>query len=616
LNRRPKRAKLSGMKGLIAALAAVLVAASGGAGKAHAAATQHIWLHYDYMVMPDGQSLAPDPRSIELVVDAFAAHGIDLNIDPHHTALPYHALLDFYGSVDFNDPNCARSGFTPADVVSFADLKAQYFHPTANHDWHYVIFGDLDRCSSPESGESFIGGSEFVVTLGVFRRAGIPITPDREGGTFMHELGHNLGLWHGGARSRGYDDFAHNWKSNYLSVMNYRFQFGIPTASGPKLDYSEEALPTLDESHLDETRGIGATLPSDRTDITSWTYPVSCSTCPLAGTGPASGPIDWNGDGILEPDVAVDLDWPFNTVECGDPPMPGCSLSFYFEPEQGFDDWAWIHAYLAGTVNPGPKTFEHENAASEPIVSAVSPADGPHAGGNTVVVHGAHFEKTTQVTFGDNDAASFTVLNDGALSVVVPPGEGTVDVAVRAGDNPSPRVTDDQYTYLPPPAVSSLSPVSGFAGTPVTISGSNLSTATGVSFGSTPATSFTVVDDRTIRAVAPVGSDTVSVTVTGPGGTSADSPLDLFTYGPTVTSLSPASGLPGTLVTIHGSSFTGAGELCFGQTCLAAGWTVVDDNTITVPVPFSPFEGSTVDVTVATPAGTSPTAPGDLFTLL
>jgi hypothetical protein len=43
---------------------------------------------------------------------------------------------------------------------------------------------------------------------------------------------------------------------------------------------------------------------------------------------------------------------------------------------------------------------------------------------------------------------------------------------------------------------------------------------------------------------------------------------------------------------------------------------LIDDNTLTVTVPPTPLEGSTVDVTVTTPAGTSPTGPTDLFTLL
>ena len=83
-----------------------------------------------------------------------------------------------------------------------------------------------------------------------------------------------------------------------------------------------------------------------------------------------------------------------------------------------------------------------------------------------------------------------------------------------------------------------------------------------------------------------------------------------------ITSISPNSGLPGTLITIHGTSLTGTDEICFGQTCLAAGWTLIDDNTLTVTVPPTALEGSTVDVTVTTPASTSPTGPADLFTLL
>jgi hypothetical protein len=189
-------------------------------------------------------------------------------------------------------------------------------------------------------------------------------------------------------------------------------------------------------------------------------------------------------------------------------------------------------------------------------------------------------------------------------------------VTVAAGDNPSPSVSSDQYSYLPPPVVSAVTPASGLPGALVTVTGSNLSGADTVRFGATPATSFTVVNDQTLTAAAPVGADTVDVTVTGPGGTSAISPTDTFSYTPTITSISPSSGLPGTLVTIHGTSLIDTDEICFGQTCLPAGWTLIDDNTLTVTVPPTPLEGSTVDVTVTTPAGTSPTGPTDLFTLL
>ena len=206
-----------------ACVAAALLASS---RSARADSVQHMWLHYDYMVAPGGESFAPDPGSIRLVVDAFAAHGIELHVDEQHTALPYHALLDLGGSVNLNDPECALQGLGAGDVVSFAGLKAQYFHPTANHEWHYAIFGDLSACSG-ETGVATLAGDDLAVTLGARRRDGLPITPYVEGGMLMHELGHNLGLLHGGATD------LQNWKANYLSVMNYRFEYGIPYASTP-----------------------------------------------------------------------------------------------------------------------------------------------------------------------------------------------------------------------------------------------------------------------------------------------------------------------------------------------------------------------------------------------
>jgi hypothetical protein len=185
------------------------------------------------------------------------------------------------------------------------------------------------------------------------------------------------------------------------------------------------------------------------------------------------------------------------------------------------------------------------------------------------------------------------------------------------------------FVYAAQPAVQAISPTSGSTagGMTVTIDvdGSAFQNGvTGVFFGSTPAASFTQpiisFPNFTLTAVSPPGTGTVDVAITNPGGTSATTTADLYTYRapPSVTSLSPTSGLPGALVTIHGNNFTGATQVCFGQTCTSAANppVVLDDNTITANVPSSPFEGSTVDVTVTTPAGTSPTSPSDLFTLL
>jgi hypothetical protein len=78
-----------------------------------------------------------------------------------------------------------------------------------------------------------------------------------------------------------------------------------------------------------------------------------------------------------------------------------------------------------------------------------------------------------------------------------------------------------------------------------------------VKFGATNAASFTVNSPTSITATSPAGSGTVHITVTTPGGTSATSGTDQFTYvaAPTVTLISPTSGpaAGGTIVMITGT---------------------------------------------------------------
>ncbi len=148
---------------------------------------------------------------------------------------------------------------------------------------------------------------------------------------------------------------------------------------------------------------------------------------------------------------------------------------------------------------------------------------------------------------------------------------------------------------------TSISPQSGVVsgGTAVPITGTAFTRANGVDFGMVPATAFTVNSDSQITAVAPAGPiGTVDVTVTTGGGTSPTSPADQFTY--------QAAGVPeihrrqpdrvqyagGEVVTVTGSSFTGATEVRLDRTINgkpfnlpATSFTVIDDNTIAVVTP-------------------------------
>ena len=83
------------------------------------------------------------------------------------------------------------------------------------------------------------------------------------------------------------------------------------------------------------------------------------------------------------------------------------------------------------------------------------------------------------------------------------------------------------------PTITSVTPSTGSirGGTSVALVGTGFTGATAVKFGAKNATSFNVVDDTHLTAVAPVAAaGQVDITVTNPTGTSVAGAGDKFTY--------------------------------------------------------------------------------------
>ena len=193
--------------------------------------------------------------------------------------------------------------------------------------FHYALFAHAlgyASLSDPlvprrTSGIADSSGGDLLVTLGLWdQQTGTPFV---QGSTLLHELGHNLGLKHGGVVPSG--ALEPNCKANYLSIMNYLFQVrGLLTLDGvPTIDLSRQQLPSLTESALVETTGLGATTPY----LTSWYAPAStsfiasalhvtpatrrCDGTPVAATDPtyvridgdprSGAGLDWNADGRI-----------------------------------------------------------------------------------------------------------------------------------------------------------------------------------------------------------------------------------------------------------------------------------------------------------------------------
>jgi hypothetical protein len=262
-------------------------------------------------------------------------------------------------------------------------------------------------------------------------------------------------------------------------------------------------------------------------------------------------------------------------------------------------------------------------AASAPVVGGVTASSGDAAGGSVVTVTGSGFTGATAVSFGTTPATDFTVLSDNALTAVVPAGAaGTVDVTVTTYAGTSATGSADHFTYTasPVPSITSMSASTATTagGTRVVLTGSGFTDASGVWFGTVAATDFTVLSDTSLVVTAPPqAAGTVDVTVSAYGGTSALVSADRFSYtaasAPAVTAVSPSSGSTAgtTTVTITGSHFTAATGVLFGGVA-ATSFTVNSDTQITAVAP--PQGAGTVDVTVATPSGTSAVVSADHFT--
>jgi alpha-tubulin suppressor-like RCC1 family protein len=217
----------------------------------------------------------------------------------------------------------------------------------------------------------------------------------------------------------------------------------------------------------------------------------------------------------------------------------------------------------------------------------------------------------TVMTWGED---KFGELGDGSA------GEASdVPVAVAALSEASGIAAggDHDLAYSEPiPTVTAVSPKTGSSegGTPVTITGTNLEGATSVHFGANSAITFTVDSPTSITAVSPAGAlGTVNVTVTAAAGTSPTVPADRFSYVPPPTvkklSVKRATSLGGTTVTITGTRFEEVTAVSFGASG-AREFTVDSPTSITA---VSPAGAGTVNVTVTTAGGSSPTVKGDEF---
>ncbi len=194
------------------------------------AGTKDIFVHIDYMDPQTNSaatlSVTPRIEALQRIQTAFERKGFKVHFDVgtlFGTTIDKHCLDGRSHKVAYAERLYLRPVSGIADAFTY---KAASMPLAKVPVFHYCLLGYEPYGSFGGLGE--MDGNDFIVTLGnagfsTSTTNGLNYLINSQASTIMHELGHNLGLYHGG-------DKEENYKPNYLSIMNYMYSnYGIPT---------------------------------------------------------------------------------------------------------------------------------------------------------------------------------------------------------------------------------------------------------------------------------------------------------------------------------------------------------------------------------------------------
>jgi hypothetical protein len=272
--------------------------------------------------------------------------------------------------------------------------------------------------------------------------------------------------------------------------------------------------------------------------------------------------------------------------------------------------------------------------APTPAVSGVTPPSGSAAGGTTITITGTGFSSGDTVKVGATPATAVAVVSPTQITAVTPAGSvgGSVDVTVTdPGGSTSALSSRDLFTYnlIPctPPAITTqpanatvtvgqTASFSVAATTPTSCSAPTfqwqVSTDGGITFSNIGgATSATLTVSSTTLAES--GSRYRAVATNGAGSTTSNAAtltVNPLPNSPVITTVSPSSGGPFSLVLIMGQHLNGATQVTFGgRPTLFLG---IGSQFVIARAPLGPR--GTVAVLVRTRVATSTATTADRFT--
>jgi hypothetical protein len=530
-------------------------------------------------------------------------------LDPPSAPADGGAYIEIYGA-GLANASAVDFGSTPSAQFSSSDsaVAAQVPAGTA---------GDSASISVVVGGMRSAGGPQTVFTYAATPAPRVMALSATEG---YASGGASIAIYGTGFLNATAVSFG-GFTANLFFVSDYEISVSIPPAQTGTVDIT-----------VTTPGGTSTHAPGDQFTYLSTPAPTVTAVSPSTGRAVGGQPIDITGTGFnVGSAITVSFDGGQTQtsayalvdtlVQVVSPagPSSGGTLDLLVTTVGG----------TSAITSADRYTFE---PAPVPAVSGVSPASGSAAGGQLIYVSGAGLSGATTVSVGGSPASNLSSVSDHLVEVTTPPGTAgaTADVTVTTSGGTSPISQADRYGYTTPPApvVTAVSPSSGPAdatGGPVYVSGSGFTGATAVTVGGT-SEPFGVYSDNVIYLSSPPGGiagNSVDVAVTTAGGTSSGAAADRYSYTtnppPTVTAIGPTSGSSagGQVVYVAGSQLGAATAVAFGGSALPANsWRQASDGLIEVVQSVPGPSGTSVDITVTTPGGTSPPVTGDRFTFV
>ena len=373
------------------------------------------------------------------------------------------------------------------------------------------------------------------------------------------------------------------WTENAIDTVAFNAEGGAAVASMSGPDGSSITLPA--DTYPGYSFDGWFTAASGGTEVggagTSYTIPVGGTTLYAQWTENAIDTVAFNAEG----GAAV-------------PSMrgpDGSSITLPADTYPGYSFDGWLTAASGGTevggagasytIPVGGTTLYAQWIASTPTVSAVRPNSGPLAGGTAITITGTGFVAGAKVVIGQGNgttgaiaATSVKVVSPTQITAVTgggaKAGSWTLFVTTSAGTSAANTGADFSYGVTVTKVSPNTGPTSG--GTAITITGTGFVAGATVvigqgngTTGAIAATSVKVVSPTQITAVTGGGAKAGSWTlfVTTSAGTSAANTGADFSYGVTVTKVSPNTGPTsgGTAITITGTGFVAGATVVIGQ---------------------------------------------------